>query len=274
MPFKSLLCVLGVDQSDRDLDLALELAREADAHLSVLIVALAPPPPGGEYAAVASDVWMQERDNDRAALDARMAAVSERLAGFDVSSDVDSAYPEKSQADDVVGRRARYADLIVIGPELATRPNLKTATVNAGLFESGRPVLLVPEGKRATLKPATVLVAWDSGVEAARAVREALDLMAGATDVRVTMVDPAGDAPEPGADLAAYLARHGASVAVDRLPSCGHTVAEVLTQHAGDLSADLVVMGGYGHSRLRERVFGGVTRSMVEAPAVPVLMAR
>ena len=96
--------------------------------------------------------------------------------------------------------------------------------------------------------------------------------------VHVTLVDPdtnsAMNGPEPGADVGAYLARHGVKVIVDRLPSGGDPIATVLNQHAVDVSADLVVMGGYGHSRLRERVFGGVTKSMIDAPKFPILMAR
>ena len=75
-------------------------------------------------------------------------------------------------------------------------------------------------------------------------------------------------------DPARGLARHGVKVGVDRLPSSAQSVATVLKQHATDMDADLIVMGGYGHSRLRERIFGGVTRSMLEEPVLPILMAR
>ena len=75
-------------------------------------------------------------------------------------------------------------------------------------------------------------------------------------------------------DPARGLARHGVKVGVDRLPSSGQSVATVLKQHATDMDADLIVMGGYGHSRLRERIFGGVTRSMLDEPVLPILMAR
>jgi nucleotide-binding universal stress UspA family protein len=102
--------------------------------------------------------------------------------------------------------------------------------------------------------------------------------MSSADSVHVTLIDPqathTGNGPEPGADIAAYLARHGCKVTVDRLPSSGYTVAEALRQHAVDISADLVVMGAYGHSRLRERIFGGVTKSMIDEAALPILMAR
>ncbi|TIT68729.1 MAG: universal stress protein, partial [Mesorhizobium sp.] len=107
-------------------------------------------------------------------------------------------------------------------------------------------------------------------------VRESLDMLKGAEDVRLVIVDPIEDefhhGEEPGADAAAYLARHGVKVTVDRLPSANHSVADVLRQHAGDVAAELMVMGAYGHSRLRERIFGGVTKSMLEGQSLPVFM--
>ena len=155
---------------------------------------------------------------------------------------------------------------------------LKDKVIEGALFSSGKPLLLVPEGSQPTLKPKRVLVAWDSRVEASRAVRESLEMLAAAESVRLALVDPVeGDdyhGAEPGADAAAYLARHGVKVTVDRLPSSNHSVAEVLRRHAIDTSSELMVMGAYGHSRLRERIFGGVTRSILESPPLPILMAR
>ena len=155
---------------------------------------------------------------------------------------------------------------------------LKDKAIEGALFSSGRPALVVPAGTFPTLKPKRVMVAWDARLEAARAVREAIEILAAADDVRIVLVDPKADeadhGAEPGADVAAYLARHGVKVTVDRLPSQGMTVAEILRRHARDAGAELLVMGAYGHSRLRERIFGGTTRSMLEETTVPVFMAR
>ena len=121
------------------------------------------------------------------------------------------------------------------------------------------------------------MIAWDSRAEAARAVHEALGFLQGSEETRIVMVDPqahGGSGAEPGADIAAYLARRGLKVTVDRLPSAGHLISDVLTQHAADMQADLIVMGAYGHSRLRERIFGGVTKSMLDKPPLPLFLAR
>jgi nucleotide-binding universal stress UspA family protein len=109
-------------------------------------------------------------------------------------------------------------------------------------------------------------------------VREALDMIDDADDVRVVLVDPKtsdrANGPEPGADIAAYLARHGAKVKVERLPSGGEMAGLILMQHARDVSADMLVLGAYGHSRLRQRMFGGVTSTMLDAPELPTFLAR
>jgi nucleotide-binding universal stress UspA family protein len=278
MAFKTLLTITGPELGNGDLRLTAGLCEEIGAHLSVLVMALAAPPPVGEYAAMVSQVWLEQREEDRKELEARTAAVSEFLAGSGLSSDVTSEYQEIAEADDAIGRRARYADLTVVGPEMLARETLKEKVLEGALFSSGRPMLLVPAGSKPTLKPKRVMVGWDSRLEASRAIRESLDMLAAAEEVHVVLVDPVerknGHGAEPGADVAVYLARHGAKVTVDRLPGQGQPVAPVLGRHASDCAAELLVMGAYGHSRLRERILGGATRSMLDDPKLPILMAR
>ncbi len=278
MAIKTILTVTGPNQGDRDLKLAAGLCKEVDAHLSILAVTLAAPPAIGTYAVVVSDAWLDERRADTEHLERRSKEISQLLAGTSISGDVTSAYPEYAWSDETIGRRARYADLTVVGPELMTGGALKEKVIEGVLFSSGKPLLIVGEAGQATLKPKRVMVAWDARVEASRAVREAIDILAAAEEVRVVLVDPVESeidhGAEPGADIAAYLARHGATVVVDRIPSLGRSVADVPRGHAVDNGAELIVMGGYGHSRLRERIFGGVTRSMLEESPVPVLLAR
>ena len=278
MSFRTVLTIAGLAQDKSALQRAATLCEEAHAHMSVLVMALAAPPPVGEYAAVVSEAWMEERQADIEQLQASVEAVSGYLAKTTLSADVASEYSEVAWADEAVGRRGRYADISVIWPELPAGETLRRKAIEGALFSSGRPLLLLPEGAPATLSPKRIMIAWDSRIEAARAVRESLGMLEGADEVRLVLVDPGEGADshgsEPGADAAAYLARHGAKVTVDRLPGQGHSVAEILRRHAVDCAADLLVMGAYGHSRMRERVFGGVTESMLEEPPLPILMAR
>jgi len=277
MTFKTVLAVSSPDLDDSDLQMAVDLCQEIDAHLAVLVLSLAAPPPIGGYAAAMSDAWLSERQADMGKLQQRTAAVSAFLAAKAVSSDVSSEYQEETWADETVGHRARYADIVVLGPELLSHSLLKGKVLEGTLFSSGKPLLLVPAGSRVSLKPRRVMVAWDSRLEASNAVSRAIGLLSAAEAVHVVLVDPIkgedGQGADPGADVATYLARHGAKVTVDRLPSQGMKVADILRQHAIDISADLLVMGAYGHLRLRQRLFGGVTRSMVDSPPLPILMA-
>ncbi|MGB3390415.1 MAG: universal stress protein [Pseudaminobacter sp.] len=277
MSYKTILTVTGSGFGDGDLKLAAGLCEQVEAHLSVLVIALAAPPPIGT-AGNLSVAWLEEREEDMRRLDARTAGVSALLAGNALSADVISDYAELGRGDEAIGRRARYADLTVLGPDVLARETLKEKTIEGALFSSGKPLLLVPEGSSPTLKPKRVLVAWDSRIEASRAVRESLEMLKGADDVRLVLVDPVqGEeyhGKEPGADAAAYLARHGVKVTIDRLPRMNRSVADVLRQHARDTATELMVMGAYGHSRLRERLFGGVTKSMLDQSSVPILMAR
>ena len=278
MAFKTVLAVTGPDMDDGDLQMAVDLCQEIDAHLAVLVVALAAPPPIGGYAAVMSEAWLEERQADMDKLQQRTAAVSAFLASKAVSSDISSEYQEETWSDETIGQRARYTDIVLLGPGLLSYPVLKGKVLEGALFSSGKPVLLMPAGSKASLKPKRVMIAWDSRLEASNAVSSAMDLLSAADAVHVALVDPmggeSGPGIEPGADIATYLARHGVKVTVDRLPSQGRTVAAALRQHAIDVSADLLVMGAFGHSRLRQRIFGGVTRSIVDEPPLAVLMAR
>lgn len=278
MPFKTILSVTGPGLFDRDLKLAESLCENVGAHLSVLVVKMAAPPPVGELAAVASEAWLQEREEDEEALAGRCDEITSLFASSPVSADVTREYPELSWSDEAIGRRGRYADVTVLGPDLLGTKTLKAKVIEGALFWSGKPMLLVPESASATLKPRRVLVAWDARIEASRAVREALDLLMTVDEVRLVLVDPVegekAHGAEPGADVAAYLARHGVKVIVDRVPSEGHPVAAVLRRRAVDCGAEMLVMGAYGHSRFRERLFGGVTRSMLDQVPLPLFMAR
>lgn len=278
MPFKSILTVTSPGLGDGDLNLAQSLCESAGAHLCVSVLQIAAPPPVGEFAAMISEVWLQERQEDQRQLAARRNAVKSQLASSPISTDISTEYPELAWADEAIGRHGRYADLTVIGPDMLGTETLKAKVIEGALFSSGKPLLLVPTGARATLSPKRVLVAWDAQIEASRAVREALELLIAADEVRLVLVDPVegetGHGAEPGADAAAYLARHGVNVGVERLPSEGHTVAEVLRRFATDFAADMLVMGAYGHSRLRERIFGGVTKSMLDEPPLVLFLAR
>lgn len=278
MHYKTILAVAGVNSPDGFIKAAAEACRDTGAHISVLVVSLAAAPPIGDYAAVISDAWMEERQEDNRKLAAKMSAIRESLSGFTGSFSVDGLYAEATWADAEIGARAMYADLVLVGDAEITGTDLRRRAIDGALFEARRPVVLAPHDIASALQPKTILLAWDASPDAAAAAREALGLMAAADSVHVVMVDPPADEEkqyrEPGADLAVYLARHGVHVVGDMISSNGAPLADVLLAHAGEVSADMIVMGAYGHSRLKERIFGGVTQSVIDSPTIAVLMAR
>ena len=181
-------------------------------------------------------------------------------------------------SDDALAVNARYADLLVVSqadPEdvASSRNDLPEAMA----FATGRPVLVVP--KIGALSPVgkTVMLCWNASRESARAAADALPFLRAAEKAIVLVVDPEvsadGHGQEPGADVALWLARHGVNVTVQREVAADAQVGETILSRAADCGADLIVMGIYGHSRLREFVLGGASRTLLASMTVPVLMS-
>ena len=170
---------------------------------------------------------------------------------------------------------ARRFDLSVIAQPEPDEPTLGKLFVEAVLFESGRPMLIVPYIQTAGLKLDRVILCWDGSRSAARAVGDAMPFLVQAKAAEIVMVsgEPAKSDELLGADIAHHLARHGAKVEIEQIPSTEVDVANTILSYAADASADLLVMGGYGHSRMREFILGGVTRGVLASMTVPTLMS-
>ena len=173
------------------------------------------------------------------------------------------------------GRIARRFDLSIIGQAEPESSAVEEIIAESALFESGRPVIIVPYIQKAPLKLDNVMVCWDGSRAAARAIADSIPLLAKAGRVEVVIVtNERGKQDEiEGADMGEHLARHGLNVDVKRTALGDIDVADVLLSHAADAGSDFIVMGGYGHSRLREFVLGGVTRSIFRSMTAPVLMS-
>ncbi|MGX5844515.1 universal stress protein [Mesorhizobium sp. ArgA1] len=288
MAFRTVLCVTEVEHSDQDVRTAADLCAEVGACLSVLVIKFSKRRPNGAgvWPEHTPDVVRLERrireidtlSQNIVRLEKRSREIHSLLETMWARCDVDTDYCDKANVGDLVRRRALLADLTVIGPSLLDDDDLGPLAIDGSLFESGKPVLVVPRGAKASLRPRRMLVGWDSRVETSRVVGDALPLLSDAEDVRVILLDPQatgdGNRPGRGTDIAGYFARHGIRVAIDRLPSPVQSLPTVLMQHAIDTSADMVVMGTYGHRRLHERIFGGVTRWIAEKPLLPLFVAR
>ncbi len=280
MSYKTLLVFLdSSEDSPARFDAACSLAAHHDAHLSALAMTqrVMPVIASGIGAATAvMDVGQLQEAREKAhalALDA-----DQRLTARSQLGDVRWISQELAVLREVAAVHGRHSDLIIVGPSSNdTNTYLREAAFEGALFSSGRPVLLLPSNWKGSPMMDNILVAWDASREAARALSDATPLIKRAKSVMVVVVDPDpgrqdfGDSP--GDDIATVLARHCSNVELAKIPSSGRSVAQALQAKAADTAADLIVMGGYGHSRLRESLFGGVTREMVESTPVPVLIS-
>lgn len=185
---------------------------------------------------------------------------------------------DEAAIDRVLALNARYADLLVLSQAVPGNPAVVgRLEIEAVVMSCGRPVLLVPQaGLRPTIGK-RIVVAWDAGRAAARAVADAMPLLEKAESVTVLVVNatssPSGHGALPGADIGTLLARHGVAVEVASLSAEDIDVTDVAQNWVFDHDADLLVMGAYGHSRTREWMLGGATRSILDRMTVPVLMS-
>ena len=172
-----------------------------------------------------------------------------------------------------LARLARHFGLTIIG-QSRERNGDDALMAESALFESGRPVLFVPRSQTRAPKLNRVVVAWDGSRTAARALADAQPILetASAIDV-VSISDPRlGYKELPGFNITRHLSRHGLNAELKRLPMSGD-VGETLLSYAADADADLLIMGGYGHSRLREIILGGTTRTIMQSMTVPIFMS-
>lgn len=254
---------------------AISLADAFGAHLAALAFSyepIIPPTIMGGVPASFIDDQRAHADKDASDAIARFDAAARRAG---VSFESRTLRASLAGGADMFGRIARRFDLSVVGQAEPDKVAPEELIAEGALFASGRPVLIVPYIQKAAFTAERVMIAWDGSRSAARAVADAMPLLGKAKAVDVVIVaDDKGKSDElPGADIAQHLARHGLTIDVRRIVAGDSDVASTLLSHAADASADLIVMGAYGHSRLREFILGGVTRGMLAAMTVPALMS-
>ncbi|MDF2141370.1 universal stress protein [Paenirhodobacter sp. CAU 1674] len=278
MAYKSILTIVtDAAAAKAQLDTAVAMARREDAHLDVLCMGVDRTQTGYYYAGATA--FVQQETLDRAQDDAKEveAAVRARLGSEDIRWASETLVVQIGAIATIVGMRARFADLVVMGrPYAKGRGQELEAVIESALFEGQVPVLIVPDDYAGAVAARRVVVAWNQSSEALSAIRKALPVLKAADLVDITVIDPPTHGPErsdPGGQLSQMLSRHGVHAEVSVLAKTMPRVSDVLNRHIRDSNADLVVMGAYGHSRFREAILGGATRHMLEMAEVPVLMA-
>lgn len=254
---------------------ALELAARIGAHVTAVALAVDPIVPGFVVAPLPVEVIEQARTQAIAVAEQAVAAFVAEAKRLGVSHETRVSEILMGGVPEGFAAAARTTDLVVIGQDDPDHPEpMREAMIETALFEGAAPTLLVPYISKGAVAFDRIMIGWDGGQTAARAVHAAMPVLHMAKKISVVMVDRAGADPgQPGADLATWLARHELDVALEQIEAPDIAVADALLDQAADKSFDLLVMGGYGHSRVREFLLGGATRGILASMTLPVLMA-
>lgn len=278
MSYKSILTFLASESEVAGtLPQASQFALAREAHLTAYLLGVDMTPAGGFYMG-ASPILLQETlERAQADAEALRAQARRMLDGLPLRWGAESAVAQYGGLPSLVGLRARFSDLVIqqrpYGPD--AQPT-QEAVIESALFEGQAPVLMLPEGGMGPDFGKRIVIAWNQSNEALSAVRRALPLLQDAEMVSVVVVNPPVHSPErsdPGGLLTQMLARHGVRAEVAVLAKTMPRVSDVLMRHMEDIDASIMVMGAYGHSRLREAILGGATRNVLENAKRAVFLA-
>jgi nucleotide-binding universal stress UspA family protein len=281
MKNQTLLYLMTEQTADAEIRQVASHATGRNARLVCLLMSRMPTQPMNAYGAFpyggfeVSDQWVEELGQTRERLKGRMDELERLLQAEGVPGDVQLVLSGQADVRAEIARRALVCDLAIAASDLRAAENgLFNDAAYAVLFESPIPLLLnaVP-----LHQPKRIFAAWDTQLPAARAIHAALPMMVEAEEVILATFDPVAveleDGEDPGADLAGWLSHHGCKVTLNQYSSGGDWIGTAILRRAAEVGADLVVMGAFGKSRLRERVFGGTTRTMIDQAETPVFLA-
>ena len=256
-------------------DYAVSVAEALDAHLTGIAFLYDAVVPVAATGYIPPEVIETQQADSEAAAKAALDGFAARASRAGIAAEPMKLAASFAGAGEQFGMIARRFDLAVVGQAEPNKDSVEELIAESALFESGRPVIVVPYIQKAPLKLDRVMACWDGSRAATRAIADAMPLLerSGAVEVVIIADEPGKQDEIAGADMGQHLARHGLKVDVKRMSVGDIDVADALLSHAADANIDFMVMGGYGHSRLREFVLGGVTRSILRSMTVPVLMS-
>lgn len=275
--FKDILVPLLLGENhEAALASACAIATRHQAHLIALVGVSMVTPIATAWAYYPAGVYETIEEVATATGRALAEEVEQRLGRETVSHEIRRADSLWMTSAEQAALNARYADLVVLGVGRPVRDAEKRMFASL-LLDSGRPVLVVPEGAPMAESSGHAVLAWKSSGEAARAVHDAMPLLLGARSVDVLVIEREPDEDErdriTGSDIATHLSRHGLAVNVVQRPYTPPSTGQSILAYAQACGADLVVAGGYSRSRALEQVFGGVTRTLLEHATMPVLFS-
>jgi nucleotide-binding universal stress UspA family protein len=272
---KDMIVNLGLGANDPASDFAISVADAFEAHVLAVAFVYDPVIPGSVMGGIPPEFIESQRRESEKKVQQAIARFEQAAKRVGVAYETRTLNASIAGAADRLGHLARRFDLVIVGQPERERAAAAEVVDEGVLFDSGRPVIFVPYIQKSGLKLDRVMLCWDGGRAATRAINDAMPFLEKAKQVELVIVSSkAGKANElTGADMGQHLARHGLKVEVKRITSPDIDVTSTILSYAADSSADMIVMGGYGHSRLREFILGGVTRGLLETMTVPTLMS-
>jgi nucleotide-binding universal stress UspA family protein len=269
--YKDIVVHQGEDShADRRLNAGMALAKQFNARLTGAYVLSFPSIPGFVQAQIGTDIIRHNHDEIRAKGEAKRIEFDAATAREDVASEFRLM---DGDVADAVAQCGRYGDVLVVGQPDPENPEPTDGLAEELLLAAGRPILVVPYTGDQSRLGLRVMVAWNSTREATRAVHDAMPILKQAEEVVVFSVNPEDRDHIAGADICTHLARHGVNATPRHIVAPDMQVGESILSAIADNGIDLLVMGGYGHSRLRELAFGGATRSIMQSMTCPVMMS-
>ena len=254
---------------------ATSVAAALQAHLTGIAFVYDPIVPISDGGYIPAEVIEIQRTENETAAEAAIKSFTAETNKAGISAEPLKMSASLAGAGDQFARMARRFDLAIVGqgePQMSTMEQIIGETT---LFEAGRPIIMVPYIQSGPFKIDNVMICWDGSRAAARAVADAIPILGQGGRIEIVIItnERGKQYDIEGADIGQHLARHGFKVEVQRLLGSDIDVADALLSHGADSGTDFMVMGGYGHSRLREFVLGGVTRSIFQSMTVPVLLS-
>ena len=274
MKLKSVLAFNCLSEKVDSVRPYLETARMTNCHIDVVVLGVLSPPPIVLHDVAPATEWIERNNSIGQLAEERAEAIRQLAQEAGVSASVSPECNYIGLLEKTMARHCLCSDLFMATKTALSEHEVIGKAFNAGVFHSGCPFLLLPEGGIDLNTLANAVVAWNGKPEAARAAQKSLPLLQNSKQVHVVSIDPdeAEMGQSPGDDVAAYLARHDLKVTIHVLASGGKPIEEKLLQHCSEHSADLLVMGAYGHSRFREWLLGGTTRDILVKTDVPLFM--
>ncbi len=273
---KDLVVNLGIDKPrDVAAEYAIAVADAFQAHLTAVAFVYEPLVPPSVMGGIPSDIIEAQWAATERAADTAIKGFAAAAKRDGIAAEHHKFVTSLGAAGDLFGRLARRFDLSVIAQAEPKGGPAEDLVIEGALFGSGRPLIVVPYIHKGGLKLDRMLVCWDGSRPAARAIGDAMPFLARSGAIEVVIVASGREKSDeiPGVDMGGHLARHGLKIDVKRIVSADVDVPNTILSHAADSGADFIVMGGFGHSRLREFILGGATKGILAAMTVPTLMS-